>query len=56
MSITLQDDYDYMLKIVPKILPHLNPCINKIKSIRGVQKTKTVLVLSTKKNKPSALP
>ena len=49
-------DYDYMLKIVTENTTTLESLLNKIKSIRGVQKTKTVLVLSTKKNKPSALP
>lgn len=49
-------DYDYMLKVVTENTTTLESLLNKIKSIKGVQKTKTVLVLSTKKKRPSPLP
>ncbi|HOJ10090.1 MAG TPA: Lrp/AsnC family transcriptional regulator [Clostridiales bacterium] len=49
-------DYDYLLKIVTENTLTLEALLNKIKSVRGVQKTKTVIVLSTIKNNPSILP
>lgn len=49
-------DYDYLLKIVTENTMTLEALLNKIKSVGGIQKTKTVIVLSTKKNNPSILP
>lgn len=48
-------DYDYLLKIVTENTLSLETLLNRIKSVNGVQKTKTVIVLSTKKNIPSVL-
>jgi len=49
-------DYDYLLKIVTENTSTLEALLNRIKGVGGVQKTKTVVVLSTKKNNPSVLP
>lgn len=49
-------DYDYMLKIITENASTLEALLNKIKGIAGVQKTNTVLVLSTLKSNPSILP
>lgn len=49
-------DYDYLLKIVTENTSTLEALLNKIKGVSGILKTKTVIVLSTKKNIPSVLP
>jgi Lrp/AsnC family leucine-responsive transcriptional regulator len=49
-------DYDYLLKIVTENTATLEMLLNNIKAVRGVQKTKTVVVLSTVKDNPSISP
>ncbi|HZK71799.1 MAG TPA: Lrp/AsnC family transcriptional regulator [Clostridia bacterium] len=52
----LAGDYDFALKIVTEGTATLENLLNKIKSIQGVQKTKTIVVLSTIKNNYSVKP
>ena len=49
-------DYDYLLKIVTDSTHTLEKLLNKIKGIPGIQKTKTVVVLSTVKDSHSIVP
>ena len=43
-------NFDYILKIVTKNTSTLEQLLNRIKSVAGVQKTNTYIVLSTEKN------
>lgn len=52
----LAGDYDYVLKILTENTYTLEGLLNKIKAIQGVQKTRTVVVLSTLKNNYSVSP
>ena len=49
-------DYDYLLKIITEDASTLEALLNRIKDVRGVQKTKTTVVLSTIKSKHSVTP
>lgn len=49
-------DYDYLLKIVTENTSTLENILNSIKSVKGIQKTKTVFVLSTTKDNKSVSP
>jgi Lrp/AsnC family leucine-responsive transcriptional regulator len=49
-------DYDYSLKIITKNTMTLERLLNRIKSVQGVQKTRTNIVLSTLKNLHSIKP
>ncbi len=49
-------DYDYLLKIITEDASTLEALLNRIKDVKGVQKTKTTVVLSTIKSRPSILP
>ncbi|HHW31226.1 MAG TPA: Lrp/AsnC family transcriptional regulator [Clostridiaceae bacterium] len=49
-------DYDYLLKITTENTSTLEKILNSIKSVKGVQKTKTVFVLSTTKDNKSVNP
>lgn len=46
----LAGDFDYLLKIVTENTDTLERLLNRIKSVQGVQKTRTTVVLSTVKN------
>lgn len=46
----LAGDFDYILKIITENTFTLESLLNKIKSVQGVQKTRTIVVLSTVKN------
>jgi Lrp/AsnC family transcriptional regulator, leucine-responsive regulatory protein len=46
-------DFDYCLKIITHNTYTLEKLLNRIKSIKGVQKTKTIVTLSTIKNNHS---
>ena len=52
----LAGDFDYALKIITENTRSLEELLNRIKSVQGVQKTKTVVVLSTVKNNHSVSP
>lgn len=52
----LAGDYDYALKILTESTYTLEKLLNRIKSVQGVQKTKTVVTLSTVKNNYSVTP
>lgn len=52
----LAGEYDYMLKIITQNTFTLEALLKKIKSIKGVQKTRTIVVLSTIKNMHSVTP
>lgn len=52
----LAGDYDYSLKIITENTETLEKILNRIKSISGVQKTKTTVCLSTIKNNYSVIP
>lgn len=52
----LAGDYDYALKIITESTLTLENLLNKIKSVPGVQKTRTVVALSTVKNNHSIIP
>lgn len=52
----LAGDYDYALKIVTESTSTLQELLNKIKSAQGIQKTKTIVILSTTKNNYSVVP
>ncbi len=52
----LAGDFDYVLKIVTESTFALEKLLNRIKSVQGVQKTRTVVVLSTTKNEYSVTP
>ena len=51
----LAGDFDYALKIVTASAT-LEALLNRIKSVPGIQKTRTLVVLSTVKNKFSVSP
>ncbi len=52
----LAGDFDYSLKIITENTGTLEALLNRIKSIQGVQKTRTIVVLSTVKNNYSVSP
>lgn len=52
----LAGDFDYALKIVTQSTYTLEQLLNRIKSVQGVQKTRTIVVLSTVKNRYSVSP
>lgn len=52
----LAGDYDYALKVITKNTETLEKVINKIKSMDGIIKTKTIVTLSTIKNNYSIMP
>jgi len=52
----LAGDFDYALKIITENTFTLEQLLNRIKSVQGVQKTRTVVVLSTVKNSYSVSP
>ncbi|MFL0194755.1 Lrp/AsnC family transcriptional regulator [Clostridium sp. WILCCON 0269] len=52
----LAGDFDYALKIITENTETLEKVLNKIKCISGVQKTKTIVTLSTIKNNYSIVP
>lgn len=52
----LTGDFDYILKVITASTESLAQVLDKIKSIKGVSLTKTVVVLSTVKNKFSFFP
>jgi Lrp/AsnC family transcriptional regulator, leucine-responsive regulatory protein len=49
-------DYDYSLKIITENTESLERILNKIKGVNGIQKTKTMVTLSTIKNEYSVIP
>lgn len=49
-------NYDYIVKIVTTNAASLEKLLNRIKSVKGVAKTNTSIVLSTIKNKFSVTP
>lgn len=53
---TLAGDFDYALKIITESTYTLECLLNRVKSVQGVQKTRTIVVLSTVKNNFSAGP
>jgi len=52
----LAGDYDYALKIITESTETLERLLNRIKGVQGIQKTKTVVALSTVKNNYSVTP
>lgn len=52
----LAGDFDYALKILTESTVTLEALLNRIKSVPGIQKTRTIVVLSTMKNKFSVTP
>lgn len=52
----LTGDFDYVLQIITENTATLEKILNKIKSVQGVQKTRTAVVLSTVKNQHSIIP
>lgn len=52
----LAGDFDYVLKIVTESTFTLEKLLNRVKSVQGVQKTRTMVVLSTAKNEFSVAP
>ena len=52
----LAGDFDYELKIITTNTETLEMILNRIKLVAGVQKTKTVVALSTIKNNYSIIP
>lgn len=52
----LAGDFDYSLKIITENTGTLEALLNRIKSLQGVQKTRTIVVLSTVKNNYSVSP
>lgn len=52
----LAGDYDYILKIITENTFTLEKILNRIKSVPGVQKTRTIVTLSTVKNNFSITP
>ena len=52
----LAGDYDYSLKIITESTDTLEKLLNRIKSVQGVQKTRTVVALSTVKSNYSVSP
>ena len=52
----LAGDFDYALKVVTENTASLELLLNRIKSVPGIQKTRTIVVLSTIKNNYSVAP
>jgi Lrp/AsnC family transcriptional regulator, leucine-responsive regulatory protein len=52
----LAGDFDYALKVMTESTSTLENLLGKIKSVQGVQKTRTTVVLSTIKSKCSIRP
>jgi Lrp/AsnC family leucine-responsive transcriptional regulator len=52
----LAGDYDYSLKIITENTFSLEDLLNRVKSVQGVQRTRTIVVLSTVKNNYSVTP
>jgi len=52
----LAGDFDYLLKIITANVGTLENLLTKIKSVPGVQKTRTVVALATVKNNCSVTP
>lgn len=52
----LAGDFDYALKVVTENTSTLQELLNYIKSVQGVQKTRTIVILSTAKNNYSVIP
>lgn len=52
----LAGDFDYMLKIITDNTSTLGELLTKVKSVPGIQKTRTIVVLRTMKNKHSITP
>lgn len=52
----LAGDYDYALKVVTENTATLQELLNRIKSVQGVQDTRTIVILSTAKNNYSVIP
>jgi Lrp/AsnC family leucine-responsive transcriptional regulator len=52
----LAGDYDYALKIITENTATLEKLLTRIKSVQGVIKTRTIVVLSTVKNQHSIVP
>jgi Lrp/AsnC family transcriptional regulator, leucine-responsive regulatory protein len=52
----LAGDFDYILKIITENTFTLENILNRIKSVPGVQKTRTIVTLSTVKNNFSVIP
>lgn len=52
----LTGDFDYLLKIITRDTVSLEELLTRIKSVQGVQKTRTMVVLSTLKNDYSVSP
>ena len=52
----LAGSFDYAIKIITHNTATLEKLLNRIKSVPGVQKTQTVVVLSTVKNNHSIVP
>lgn len=52
----LAGDYDYALKIMTENTATLQELLNHIKSVQGVQKTRTIVILSSAKNNYSVVP
>ncbi|MGE4353269.1 MAG: Lrp/AsnC family transcriptional regulator [Oscillospiraceae bacterium] len=46
----LAGDFDYLMKIITENTDTLEALLNRIKSVPGVQKTRTIVVLSSVKN------
>ena len=52
----LAGDYDYALKVVTRDTSTLEQLLNRLKGLKGVQKTKSIVVLSTVKSRHSVVP
>ena len=52
----LAGDFDYALKIMTENTATLQELLNHIKSVQGVQKTRTIIILSSVKNNYSVIP
>lgn len=52
----LAGDFDYALKIMTENTSTLQELLSRIKSVQGIQKTRTIVILSTVKNNYSILP
>lgn len=52
----LAGDFDYLIKIITEDTQSLEAVLNRIKTVVGVQKTKTIVTLSTVKNTYSIPP
>jgi len=53
---SIAGDYDYSLKVITANTLSLEQLLNKIKTLPGIQKTKTIVVLSTITDRPSVTP